>query len=69
MICLPERAEFAFTRSTQRNGSTMPLLAGPVALSRGGGYVGQSEVRFVAPGEQFALSWGIRGRGGRDPQS
>jgi uncharacterized protein (TIGR02231 family) len=36
----------------------MPLLAGPVALIRDGGYIGRSDIRYVAPRERFALSWG-----------
>ena len=34
------------------------MLAGPVELIREGGWVGRTSVGFVAPGEEFELSWG-----------
>lgn len=58
LVCLPEKAEFVFLRSLQSNSSNMPLLAGPVALIKNGGYVGRSKIGYVAQGEKFALSWG-----------
>lgn len=58
LLCLPERAEFVFLRSLQDNPSRQPLLAGPVALVKNRGFVGHSSIRYVAPGERFALSWG-----------
>jgi len=57
-VCLPEKAEFVFLRSLQAYPGAQPLLAGPVALIRDGGYTGRGRIRFVAPGERFALSWG-----------
>ena len=58
LVCMPSRATFVFQRSLQTNPSLMPLLAGPVALIKNGGFVGRSEVAYVAPGERFELSWG-----------
>lgn len=58
LACIPELARYVFLRSVQASGSTLPLLAGPVALVRGGGFVGRSQIGFVAPQEEFALSWG-----------
>jgi len=57
-VCMPERAGFVFLRSVQANPSGMPLLAGPVSLIRNGGYVGRSQVGYVASQETFSLSWG-----------
>ncbi|HOX45792.1 MAG TPA: DUF4139 domain-containing protein [Myxococcota bacterium] len=57
-VCLPEKAEFVFLRSLQTYPGAQPLLAGPVALMRDGGYTGRGRIRFVAPGERFGLSWG-----------
>jgi uncharacterized protein (TIGR02231 family) len=57
-VCMPERRGFVFLRTLQDNPSRLPLLAGPVALVREGGFVGRSQIGYVAPGEQFALSWG-----------
>jgi uncharacterized protein (TIGR02231 family) len=58
LLCIPERELFVFLESLQTNPSGMPLLAGPVALIRDGGYIGRSDIRYVAPRERFALSWG-----------
>ena len=58
LVCLPERARFVFLRSMQPNESALPLLAGPVSLIRGGGFIGRSQIAYVAPGERFSLSWG-----------
>ena len=57
-ICCPEVAAGVHLRSRQANASAHPILAGPVDLLRNGGYVGRSQVGFVAPGELFALGWG-----------
>jgi uncharacterized protein (TIGR02231 family) len=57
-VALPELASYAFLRSVQENPSTLPLLAGPVALIRHGGYVGRSQIKYVSPKDRFALPWG-----------
>jgi uncharacterized protein (TIGR02231 family) len=57
-MAAPSRAPWVFLRSLQANPSAMPLLAGPVTLVRSGGFIGRSEVSYVAPGERFELSWG-----------
>ena len=58
LVCLPEKARFVFLRSMQANSSSLPLLAGPVSLVRGGAFIGRSQIAYVAPGERFSLSWG-----------
>lgn len=58
LVAMPWRAPFVFLRSLQVNASKMPLLAGPVALVKDGGFVGRTEIKFVAPAERFELSWG-----------
>ncbi len=40
------------------NGAREVILAGPVDLIRSSGFVGRSTVKFTAPGETFALSFG-----------
>ncbi len=57
-LCCPEKAPLVHLRSRQANASPHPILAGPVDLVANGGYVGRTEVGFVAPGERFALGWG-----------
>jgi uncharacterized protein (TIGR02231 family) len=58
---VPEVVGAVLRRSVQTNGSPRPLLAGPVELVRGGGLVGRTSLRFVAPGERFELGWGPEG--------
>ncbi|MBN2495399.1 MAG: mucoidy inhibitor MuiA family protein [Deltaproteobacteria bacterium] len=58
LVCMPEKAGFVFLRSLQKMPAALPLLAGPVELFRHGGYTGRSQIRYVAPGERFELSWG-----------
>jgi len=58
LLCCPEKAPLVHLRSRQVNTATHPVLAGPVDLVSSGGYVGRTEVGFVAPGERFALGWG-----------
>lgn len=58
MTCYPEKARYVFMKSQQVNPSNRPLLAGPVALIKYGTYVGRSSIKYIAPQEQFDLSWG-----------
>ncbi len=58
---IPEVTAAVLRRSVQTNASARPLLAGPVELVRGGGLIGRTALRFVAPGEQFELGWGPEG--------
>ena len=57
-VCRPELARLIHLRSRQANAAPHPLLAGPVDLLRGSGYVGRGELSFVGVGEKFALGWG-----------
>jgi len=58
LTAVPERAPYAFTRSVVSNKGSFPVLAGPVELIRDSGAVGRTTVLYVAPGEDFELSWG-----------
>jgi uncharacterized protein (TIGR02231 family) len=57
-VCCPEISPLVVLRSRQVNGGKHPLLAGPVALIKDGGFMGRSRVSFVAAGERFDLGWG-----------
>lgn len=57
-VLMAELAGAVILESQQVNEASRPLLAGPVDLVRGGGYVGRTSVLFIAPGERFALGWG-----------
>ncbi|MEQ1506651.1 MAG: DUF4139 domain-containing protein [Myxococcota bacterium] len=57
-VALPELAGAAVLRTTQRNGGTRPLLAGPVELVRDGVSIGRGAIPLVAPGEVFPLGFG-----------
>jgi hypothetical protein len=58
LVMYPALAPLAIRKSTQPNGSSQPILAGPVDLVEESGYVGRTQVLFVAPGERFELGWG-----------
>ncbi|MBN2360542.1 MAG: DUF4139 domain-containing protein [Deltaproteobacteria bacterium] len=57
-VCCSELAPLVHLRSRQVNAGRHPILAGPVDIVRESGYVGRSEIGFVAVGERFALGWG-----------
>ncbi|MHC5020490.1 MAG: mucoidy inhibitor MuiA family protein [Planctomycetota bacterium] len=58
LLAAPELALAALWKSTQTNGASHAILAGPVDLVRKFGLVGRTTVLFVAPGEQFEMGWG-----------
>ena len=57
-ICMPQLAAAVLLRTEQANAGKGPLLAGPIDLVRGGGFVGRTKIAFIAPGERFELGWG-----------
>lgn len=57
-VAFPELELRVFLTSLQRNDAKHPVLAGPVELSLDNGFVGWTQVLFVAPGESFLLSFG-----------
>lgn len=57
-VCCSELTPLVHLRSRQANSGRHPILAGPVDIVRDSGYVGRSEIGFVAVGEKFALGWG-----------
>lgn len=58
LVAFPELELRAFLKAVQKNESKFPVLAGPVELLLKNGFVGWTKVLFVAPGEEFALSFG-----------
>ena len=56
---IPKIAPYVFLKSTAKNKSNFPFLAGEVNVFRASGYVGTSHLEYVAPGEEFALSLGV----------
>ena len=58
-ICTPELIDAVFLEAHATWTGAGPLLSGPVELQRGGGQVGQATVPFTAPGQAFALSFGV----------
>ncbi|HEY9874985.1 MAG TPA: mucoidy inhibitor MuiA family protein [Candidatus Obscuribacterales bacterium] len=60
-ILMPEISCQVVLKSEQTNTSQSPILAGPVDLVRTSGFVGRTSVKFLAPGEKFALGWGPDG--------
>lgn len=60
-VLMPELAEAVILKSSHVNRSQQPILAGPVDLVRGGGFVGRTSLLYIAPGESFAVGWGPDG--------
>lgn len=60
-VLTAELAEAVILKTTHVNRSQQPILAGPVDLVRGGGYVGRTSLLYIAPGENFAIGWGPDG--------
>jgi uncharacterized protein (TIGR02231 family) len=58
LILIPELDPKVFLRSAQKNDGAMPILAGPVELLRDNGFVGWTQVLYVAPKDRFELSFG-----------
>ena len=57
-VAYPELELRVFLTSVQKNEAKFPILAGPVELLLQNGFVGWSKVLFVAPGEEFRVSFG-----------
>lgn len=58
LLAYPELELRVFLTSVQKNEAKFPILAGPVELLLQNGFVGWTKVLFVAPGEEFRLSFG-----------
>lgn len=58
-VAIPLRSPWVHVRARLANTGAAPLLAGPVDLVMASGYIGRTEIGFVAPGEQLALGFGI----------
>jgi uncharacterized protein (TIGR02231 family) len=58
LVAYPELELRVFLTSVQKNEGKLPILAGPVELLLQNGFVGWTKVLFVAPGEEFRLSFG-----------
>ncbi|MBX7079528.1 MAG: mucoidy inhibitor MuiA family protein [Nannocystaceae bacterium] len=56
--CAPELGPQACVVARFVNGAGRPLLAGPVDVLRDAGYVGRTELGFVAAGERVELAFG-----------
>jgi diphthamide synthase (EF-2-diphthine--ammonia ligase) len=57
-VAVPLRSPWVHLRARVINAGAQPLLAGPVDLIMASGYVGRTEVGFVAPGEKLYLGFG-----------
>jgi uncharacterized protein (TIGR02231 family) len=58
LVTMPELDDKVFLKCVATHTGRQPLLAGPVELVRGSGFVGMSRTLFIAPGEQLALGFG-----------
>ena len=55
---VPKLVRSVYLRGDTTNKSAFPMLAGPVDIWRGGGFIGTSRLKFTAPGAPLALSLG-----------
>ena len=58
LVAVPLRTAWVHLRARLANTGSAPLLAGPVDLVMASGYVGRTEVGFVAPAEKFHIGFG-----------
>ena len=58
-VLLPELTPVAHYKATATLTGKTPLLAGPVRIVRGASMVGRARLGYVAPGEPFALGFGL----------
>lgn len=56
---VPEMLEYVYLKATIKNNTDMPLLPGRVMVYRNGSYMGRSKLDYIAPSEEFAISFGI----------
>jgi len=57
-VAIPLRSPWAHLRVELLHTGTVPVLAGPVDLVMASGYVGRTEIGFVAPGETLQIGFG-----------
>lgn len=57
-VAIPLRSPWVHVRARLTNTGAAPLLAGPVDLVMSSGYVGRTEIGFIAPGEKLQLGFG-----------
>ena len=58
LVAVPLRSSWVHVRARLVNTGSAPLLAGPVDLVMSSGYVGRTEIGFVAANEKLALGFG-----------
>lgn len=58
LVAIPLRSPWVHVRARFVNGSSAPILAGPVDLIMASGYVGRGEIGFITPGEKAYLGFG-----------
>ena len=57
-IAIPLRSPWVHVRARLVNTGAQPLLAGPVDLVMSSGYIGRTEIGFVAAGEKLQIGFG-----------
>ena len=56
---VPALMEYVYLKAAFANPAQAPLLPGAVMIYRNGSYIGRTEMRYIAAGEQCELSFGI----------
>lgn len=56
---VPELMEYVYQKANVENSLSIPFLPGTVMIYRSKSYMGRSQLKYIAPSEKFALSFGI----------
>ncbi len=56
---VPELMEYVYQKASVENSLPIPFLPGTVMIYRSKSYMGRSQLKYIACGEKFALSFGI----------
>lgn len=56
---VPELMEYIYQKANIKNSLSIPFLPGTIMIYRNASYMGRSQLKYIAPSENFVLSFGI----------
>lgn len=57
-VAIPEKSELVFVRASFKNAGNAPILAGPVALSDRGAFIGTGDLLYCGVGDDLDVAFG-----------
>lgn len=57
-VAVPEKSELVFVRASFKNAGSAPILAGPVALTDRGAFIGTGDLLYCGVGEDLDVAFG-----------